>query len=208
MILKEQPFYASAKAVKDRDTIKMIPNPGKKIIDLTEPKFYENFKDKSGFPNEYVFPPYKTEKNKAKPPKLTKKGFKATSNRPTKLIEPSLVKKRQRLTIHNPFWRILNDLSQQTNKKFVLDENLQANGFQSTIPNVINSTTLCKRNGHPSGIGVEDKLLLRYAMKDGYIIITQDKGLVFRSLQKNYPVVWKEFKYSLVYIDCVRMKLE
>lgn len=205
--MKEQPFYATSRAIKDRDQIKEIPNPGKKIIDLTEPKFYEKFRDKSGFPNDYAFPPYRTEKNKAKSPKLTRNGFKATSPRPTKMIEPSLVKKRKKMTIQNPFWKMLYDLTEQTDKKFVLDENLAANNFQDTIPNVINSTTLCKKNGHPTGIGVADKLLLRFAMKDGYILVTQDKGLVFRSLQNDYPVVWKEHKRLLVYIDCVRMKL-
>jgi len=205
--MKEQPFYSTSKAIKERDGFKEIPNPGKKIIDLTEPKFYERFKDKSGFPNDYAFPPYRTEKNKAKTPKLTRKGFKAVSARPTKMIERSLVLKRIRMTVHNPFWKILYDLTNQTDKKFVLDENLAANNFQSTIPNVINSTTLCKNNGHPTGIGVADQTLLQFAMKDDYIIITQDKGLVFRCLQKDYPVVWKDFKKAIVYIDCVRFKL-
>ncbi len=195
--LKEQPFYAKSRVVKERDGLKEIPNVSKgvkKLLDLSEPKFFEK-------QHEYSFPPYITQKPIKNTAKQTSKGFKAVSNRPTKNIEPPLIRKKKYLTIKNPFYCSLKDLAEQTDKKFCLDENVSANSYQSDLDNVINSKTLCN-------IGTSDKTLLEKAIENSYILITKDKGMVFRSLQKSYPVVYVEHRRSLIYIDCVRIKFE
>ncbi len=201
--MKDQPFYAKSRVIKERDGLKQIPNVSKgvkKILDLTEPKFYEK-------QHEYSFPPYITQKPIDNQAKRKGEVFKAASKPPTKFIEPPLLRKRKYVTTGNPFYCSLRDLAEQTNKKFCLDENCSANNYQSDLDNVINSTQLCLKNGF-GGLGVSDHKLLQIAMKDNYIIITKDKGLVFRSLAKSYPVVYVEHRKSLIYIDCVRIQFE
>lgn len=155
--LNEKPFYSTGKK--------------RRIIDLTEPKFY------------------------AKTP-LPQKVPEVTNVRLTR---------KEKATQNNRLYQKLKVLSEESGKKFILDENCQANQYQRDLKNVINASIFCAQRGHRHG--VSDSVLLKLAMEDDYIIVTRDRGLVLRCFKHAYPVVWI-YGLSISYIDSIPIDID
>ena len=74
-------------------------------------------------------------------------------------------------------------------RKYVMDENCHL--YWEEPPNIINGGSFYVKRGWKEQ-GHDDKFLLALATREGYTIVTRDRGFVKRAVEQRIEIIYKE----------------
>jgi rRNA-processing protein FCF1 len=125
------------------------------------------------------------------------------STDPVDRIQKKLEKARKKKKLFDK----LKKLAELTNHRFICDEHCQINGLLSADGAIVNAPIFAFVNGLQEN-GLDDDVLLRLAIEQNFVIVTNDKGLILKSIQKNHPVVLYGYKGRISYIRSITVNVE